>query len=244
MLRFALLLLTGLVVTAAAEAAVIKATVTGVTRNSNVISGDPCATGLSGAGGCDNQSLVFEFLIDDVLAPPDQNVAPSIGCFCYFATSPHSTIFLTGTASLNGQQFSSIPAPAPAVQPLVFRQLVILKNNVAGAGDSVALQLDGESASGGGAVDRRFNVNTNVDVPILTLAAPRLSSIESLSISSADIVFEASGFEFMSPTGHVTGGFAVTSMVFSLVPEPSLAALLALGGCALALVRSQRRARA
>lgn len=228
----------------AAQAVVIQATYTGTTSSSTVLAGDPCATGLSGAGGCSNQSVVIDFRIDTSLLAPDRNAAANVACYCFFVTDPHTSIFMTATARLNGQTFQSIPSPSAVVQPFEFRQLVQLWNQFDFGPvitDQVALQLDGASASDGVNVDRRFNVNFSARTSLLT--GVDIGQLQSTGLFSSAVPFQNGSLDFMGPTGHVTAQIRFSSVVFSVlqVPEPEALAWTPVAALALLVARQRRR---
>jgi hypothetical protein len=233
-----------------ADAVLIKVTIDAITQDTTIVnSGDPCGT--SGAG-CALLPIRIEFVIDTVLAPADNNPSASAGGYAYFITQAHTTTFLTASATINGQHFASIPPPdAVNVQPFPFRQIVDLRDNLpnglGGLLDRLFLQVDGSGNTANDPlqpVQFRFNLNTQFEMAGNELSGDGLAQLAGIGVPQPPALALVYGglFRFTGATGDVNGGFFYTTdqVTFSLVPEPSLACLLAAGVGGFALARRRR----
>jgi hypothetical protein len=240
-----LLLLAGLLapitLAPAAQAALVKVTMVGSINSDFVFSGDPCGTG----SGCTGLPLTIELFVDTALAPNDRDAQANIGSYSWFASEAHLTTFLTGSVTVNGRVFTSISPPTPTLQALPFRQIVILRNDITNLFgtpiDELAIQLDGQAATNGTTVDRRFQLTHSYLLSSATFATPNLSELltERTILGTSSAVTNAALMRMQNATGDFEARINITSITFELVPEPGVAWML--GAAAVSLCAARRR---
>lgn len=210
-----------------AQAAVIQVAITGLTENTSVASGDPCATGLSGDGACDGQLMVFDVLVDLAAAPADTNSATNVGNYWM----PVVPGFMTATATINDQSFI-LPVHVGV------NQSIDLYDNL----DTAFGVLDRIQFSFvGGDFATSFSAQPNVVLQGGSFSGDALSLLGTIADSplvfSGPLSLSFGSFAFAGATGEVTGLIRISEV--SLAPVPAPPALL-LFGTALASMAGYR----
>lgn len=204
-----------------AQAAQIQVSLTGLTDNTFVSSGDPCGTGLTGGNACNSQTIVINLLVDTGAAPADTNASATVGNYRVI-TGPG---FISGSATLNGRTFT-LPV-ATAVD-----HTIDVYDNVNGGAfgilDRVQFAVLGSNV--GNTVS--FSVTPNVLMAGATYAGDGLDLLD--DIAGSPLVFNGlqslsnGSFNFKNATGEVLGQYRLSSVAFSgsAVPAPPAVWLL------------------
>lgn len=215
------------------QAAQIQISLTGLTDNSFVSSGDPCGTGLSGGNACNSQTIVINLLVDTGAAPADTNASATVGNYRVI-TGPG---FISGSATVNGRTFE-LPV-ATGVD-----HTVDVYDNVNGGAfgilDRVQFAVLGSNV--GNTVS--FSVTPNVLMAGGTYAGDSLGLLA--GIAGSPLVFNGlqslsnGSFNFRNATGEVLGQYRLSSVSFvdaAAVPAPPALWLLGTAVAGLGLRR-------
>lgn len=217
------------------QAALVQVTMTGLTDNTFVGSGDPCGTGLSGGNACNNKSIVISILIDTGSAPADQLSATDQG---YFGAGS-APGFLQASATIGGLAFAY-----PAVVQFNFGQTVETFDNLDGGGFGILDRV--QFGISGGNPSESFSVSPNV---IMTSGAFSGDTLEGLAqVGAAPLAVSGSlalsngSFNFTNATGQVQGQYRLSQASFApaVVPAPPAVWLLGTAVAGLALRRARR----
>lgn len=222
-----------LLLAAPSQAALIQVTLTGLTENTDVVSGDPCGTGL-GVGACNGQAMQISIQINTDEAPADSNAAADLGQY----SKPIPPGFLAATATINGRVFT-LPVEASVNHTVDLYD--DLNTGPFGVRDRVQFGMVGANA--GGTVT--FTATPNV---VMTPGAFTGDALELLaSIAGSPLLFSGStslsfgSFDFSNASGQVAGLFRLSQVEFSPVPAPPALWLLGTAVAGLAARRWQRR---
>jgi len=202
------------------QAALIQVTMTGLTDNTFVESGDPCGTGLTGGNACNSKTIVITAVIDTGAAPADSDAAANLGK--YRTVLPPG--FISGSATIDGRLFT-LPVASNV------NQSVDLYDD-ANAGsfgiiDRVQFAMVG---AGSGA---EFTATPNVTMTSGAFAGDSLDLLADVVGSplfvSGQPTFGNGSFNFINATGAVLGQYRLSSVSFAETVVPAPAALWLLG---------------
>lgn len=214
----------------AAPAAVYEATVVGVTDDTNVIEGDACGTGASGAGACDGETIVVEWQVFAEAAPADQDALADEGHY----VAGEELFFLAADVTVAGQSFSMLSTPTQSRSQSVE---VWDDLNTAGITDRILLALTVSGDSGESFVSSNLLLGPVFDGDELdAVAGP---------YAGPPVLPGTSTFLLQNETGIVVGQYSVTDVTLATdAPEPRRAMQLAAAIGALALLAARGSARA
>jgi len=225
--------LASLLLATPSQAALIQVTITGLTDNTFVGSGDPCGTGLTGGNACNSKTIVISAVVDTGAAPADSDAATGIGRY----RTVISPGFISGSATIDGRLFT-LPVATNV------DHTIDIYDNVNGGSFGILDRVQFALVGAGSGVE--FTATPNV---IMTSAAFSGESLDLLAgvvgspvLVSGQPSFGNGSFNFVNATGAVLGQYRLSAVSFASAVVPAPPALWLLGTAVAGLVARRWRA--